>query len=239
MKNYTAQGFVLRRYNLGEADKILTIFTYELGKIKVVAKGVRRGKAKLAGHLEPFCLVNLRFVKGKSLDLIIGAEATKIYAIQDKQESALLSAYLFNEILDKMLPEEQPNELAYGLLQESLEGLSEGIDALLVRQYFTLKFLQTIGSQPELAHTVLGSRHYVSYDSGEVVPTRPNAHYGLISDDTIKFWRLIYTNPLKSIARVEGIANILVESNSLLMHYYEYHFHLQFKSPKVFQDSSM
>lgn len=239
MRNYQLTGFVLRRYNLGEADKILTIFSQQHGKVKAVAKGVRRGSAKLAGHLEPFCEVKLRLVKGKSLDIIIGAEAVKIHDMQNLNEQALLSAYLMCEMLDKMLPEGQANESGYDLLCESLAALVQKTDSLLVRQYFALKFLQTIGSQPELSNTSIGSRHYLAYDSGEIVTSRPNTHYGIMSDATIKLWRLIYTNPIAQIARIEGIEPILAESNSLLMHYYEYHFHLRFKSLKIFQDSAL
>ncbi len=239
MRNYQLTGFVLRRYNLGEADKILTIFSQQNGKVKAVAKGVRRGSAKLAGHLEPFCEVKLRLVRGKNLDIIIGAEAVEIYDIQNQNEQALLSAYLMSEVLDKMLPEGQANEVAYVLLSEALSALVHEISPILVRQYFALKFLQSIGSQPELSNTSIGSRHYLAYDSGEIVTSRPNTHYGIMSDATIKLWRLIYTNPLMQIARIEGIEPILNESDNLLMHYYEYHFHLRFKSLKIFQDSAL
>ena len=236
MREYNLEGFVLRRFSLGEADRILTVFSREKGKIKLVAKGVRRGKAKLAGHLEPFCEVRLRVIKGKSLDIIIGAEATKHYDITSLEQDALSSAYLMCEILDRMLPEEQPNEPAFELLQSSLTSITNAVPAVLARQYFALKFLQTSGSQPDLSGTRLGSRHYLVYESGEIATARPNTHYGIISDETIKFWRLIYTNPLNQVARVGINAQILDEGEKLLMRYYEYHFSLKFKSLKVFQD---
>ncbi|MBA3678863.1 DNA repair protein RecO [Candidatus Saccharibacteria bacterium] len=235
MKNYSATGLVLRRHNLGEADRILTIFTREKGKIKVVAKGVRRGKAKLAGHLEPFCEIELRFVKGRNLDLVIGAEATHIFRLPMQIEDTLVTSYTILEILSKMLPEEQPNETAYDLLVEVLTILCEDINPHLVTQYFSLKFLQTIGSQPDLDDTVPGSRHYLAYDSGQVLPQRPHEHYGIISDETIKLWRLIYTNPLNQIARINEVNDVLLEGENLLTQYYQYHFNLKFVSPKVFQ----
>jgi len=236
MREYSLEGFVLRRYNLGEADRIITLFSKQKGKIKLVAKGVRRGKAKLAGHLEPFCDIKLRVIRGKSLDIIIGAEATKIYDVTKLDEDGLSSCYLMSEVLDKMLPEEQPNEPAYELLQYCLDLITINFSAALVRQYFALKFLQTSGSQPELSNTKLGSKHYLNYETGEVVAFRPNTHYGIISDSTIKLWRLIYTNPLQQIARVDVSSTIFTESEQLLMRFYDYHFGLRFKSLKVFQD---
>jgi DNA repair protein RecO len=240
MKYYEVNGFVLRRYNLGEADKMLVIFSQEFGKIKAIAKSVRKASAKLAGHLEPFCEVKLRLVKGRNLDIIIGAEVVEIYNKSSASSNDIFTGYLELEILDKMLPEGQPNVPAYNLLKETLKTQFTGSsNARLASQYFGLKFLYTIGSQPSLDNTTLGKKHYLAYDSGEVVSERPNSHYGIMSDDTIKFWRLIYSQSLKQITRVNGIEKILPESESLLMHYYEYHFHLKFKSQKIFQDSAM
>ena len=162
MREYNLEGFVLRRFSLGEADRILTVFSREKGKIKLVAKGVRRGKAKLAGHLEPFCEVRLRVIKGKSLDIIIGAEATKLYDITSLEQDALSSAYLMCEILDRMLPEEQPNEPAFELLQSSLTSITNGVPAVLARQYFALKFLQTSG----LEEFFYKQSIYASYSAG-------------------------------------------------------------------------
>ncbi len=235
MREQSLTGFVLRRYNLGEADRIISFYSLEKGKVKLVAKGIRKGKAKLSGHLEPYCLIDIRVVGNKSLATIIGAEARELFNFQSIDEEILMSAHLINEIMDKMLPEDQPNESAYDLYVECISEVRE-VDPQLLRQYFSLKLLVCLGSQPELGGTVAGSRHYLSYDSGEVVPFHPNSHYGIISDKTIKFWRLVYKNPLEQLARISGIDEIFKESEKLIFHYYEYHFGLRFKSLGVFQE---
>ncbi|MFQ5886561.1 MAG: DNA repair protein RecO, partial [Anaerolineae bacterium] len=71
---YRAEAIVLRRMNLGEADRLLTLYTPEWGKIRVVAKGVRKPTSRKAGHLELFTHSRLLIAKGRSLDIVTQAE---------------------------------------------------------------------------------------------------------------------------------------------------------------------
>ena len=76
MSVYRDQGVVLRTQKLGEADRIITLFTKEHGRIKAVAKGVRRTKSKFGARLEPTSFVDLQLYAGKSLDIV--TEVTSI-----------------------------------------------------------------------------------------------------------------------------------------------------------------
>jgi hypothetical protein len=67
---YRLSGIVLRRRDLGEADRLLTVFTRDRGKVTLLAKGVRRAASRKAGHLEPFTHTDLLVAKGASLDLV-------------------------------------------------------------------------------------------------------------------------------------------------------------------------
>ncbi|MCS7001958.1 MAG: DNA repair protein RecO, partial [Dehalococcoidia bacterium] len=77
---YRTEAVVLRRHNLGEADKILTLLTPTYGLVRAVAKGVRRPKAKLAGHLDLLCRSDLLIAKGLNLDVVTGAALIDGYA---------------------------------------------------------------------------------------------------------------------------------------------------------------
>ncbi len=238
MKYREIEGFVLSYINLGEADRIITIFALEEGKLKAVAKGVRRSKAKLTGHLEPFTKVKIRLAKGRNLDIIIGAQAIQIFDFSTLSQEGLYTAYIVLETINRLSMESQVNKAAYKLIQEVFNGLKEGINPLIIRQYFGLRFLATIGSQPDLTDTKLGVPHYLVYDSGLISRVKPNGHYGIMSVDTIKFWRLLLSNSLSSLSRLTKITEPLREGEQLLMRYYEYHFDLVFRSTKVFQDST-
>ena len=80
MPLYQDEGVVLRTAKLGEADRILTLLTRDHGKVRAVAKGVRRTKSRFGGRLEPFMRVALLIAEGRSLDVVSQAESIAAYA---------------------------------------------------------------------------------------------------------------------------------------------------------------
>jgi DNA repair protein RecO (recombination protein O) len=78
---YRTEGIVLRRQNLGEADRLTTVYTLNYGKLRLVAKGVRRLRSRKAGHLEPFTRVALLIARGRELDIITQAEAIQDFLV--------------------------------------------------------------------------------------------------------------------------------------------------------------
>src|SRR3990172_13347205 len=76
---YRTEAVILRRQDLGETDRLLTLFSPAQGKLRVVAKGVRRPGSRKAGHLEPFSRVDLLLARGRELDVITQAEAVSLY----------------------------------------------------------------------------------------------------------------------------------------------------------------
>lgn len=236
MKYYELNSYILSRKNFFEADRIITLFSYEQGKTQAIAKGVRLSKAKLAGKLEPFNKCKLRLVIGRNLDIIVGAEPIKMHDYSKLTPDALRILYLISEIISRLSAEHQTNTAAFDLFEESTKALLDGINPVLTAQYFGLNFLQSIGSQPELIDTKQHSRHYLAYDSGRITTLKPNSHYGIISEATIKLWRLIVAHNIAYLQKVTNIQQALVEGYKLMLHYYEYHFDFQPKSLKVFQD---
>lgn len=236
MKYYELNSYILSRKNVFEADKIITLFSYEIGKSQAIAKGVRLSKAKLAGNLEPFNKCKLRLVKGRNLDIIVGVEPSKMHDYSKLPAERLQVLYLISEILSRLSADHQPNTKAFDLFEESSNALVDSIDPVLIAQYFGLNFLQSIGSQPELIDTKQHSRHYLAYDSGKITTLKPNSHYGIISESTIKLWRLIVAHNITYIQKITNLQQALEEGYKLMLHYYEYHFDFQPKSLKVFQD---
>ncbi len=238
MKYYYLTGFVVGRMSLGEADRIITLFTKEIGKTKVVAKGIRKSNARLSGYLEPFNEINIRLTKAKSLDIIIGAQAKAIFDVSKQKENGLVTSYYMNELIARLLAEDQANIKVYNLYKECLQGVIDNINPRLIRHYFALRFLQALGLEPDLTSANSSSNNYFVYENTSIVNTRPNKHYGILSITTIKLWRLILNNNLDSIKNIQNIMPALQEGERLVNNYYEYHFDLLPKSLKVFQDSA-
>src|SRR5215472_14024187 len=78
-RTYRTEAIVLRRKDIGEADRILTLFTPQLGKVRAVAKGIRKPRSRKAGHLELFTCTRLLLAVGRDLDIITQAEGLEPY----------------------------------------------------------------------------------------------------------------------------------------------------------------
>jgi DNA repair protein RecO (recombination protein O) len=143
---YTAEGIILRKRNVRDSDRLLTVLTREHGKIQVLAKGVRKITSRRAGHLEVFCHVRLTIHKGKSYDGI--SEATSIVrtiAFEDDLTSVTL-AYICCELVDKLLPDHQEQQDVFLLLAETLDTVTmhTAHPETLIDE-FTTKLLHLLG----------------------------------------------------------------------------------------------
>src|SRR5512145_916664 len=119
-RSQRVEAVVLRHSNWGEADRMLTLFTRELGKLRVVAKGARRVRSRKAGHLEPFTRVALMLARGRDLWIVTQAETVDAYLpLRENLEQIANASYVI-ELLDRFTYEEGANRPLYQLLVETL-----------------------------------------------------------------------------------------------------------------------
>jgi DNA repair protein RecO (recombination protein O) len=177
---YRAEGVVLRRQDFGEADRLTTIYTRNLGKLRLVAKGVRKPRSRKSGHLEPFTRVKLLIARGRQLDIITQAEAIETYPNIGSDLITLGHASYIVELLDRFSVEErEDNRQLYNLLLSSLDRLSSGEEEpWAVILFFELRLLGFAGYRPELFQCVhCGEKiealdQYFSFQLGGVVCPR-------------------------------------------------------------------
>jgi DNA repair protein RecO (recombination protein O) len=153
MPSYRAEAIVLRTHKLGEADRIITLLTRERGKIRAVAKGVRRTKSKFGARLEPFSRVDLLVFEGKSLDIITQAESLNAYGQDLALDYSLWTAgQTMLETADRLTSEELISaEAQYLLLVGALRSLVSGEHASsLVLDAYLLRSLSMAGYSPTL-----------------------------------------------------------------------------------------
>lgn len=157
MPTYRDEGVVLRTHKLGEADKIITFLTRDHGKVRAVARGVRRTKSKFGARLEPFTHVDLLLATGRNLDVV--AEAVTIHAYSEQLGSdypRFTSGQVVLETADRLVSEErQPARRQYALLVGALHALARGTSdgprpASLVMDSYLLRALATAGLAPSL-----------------------------------------------------------------------------------------
>ncbi len=147
---YRVDAVVLRRHDLGEADRLLTLFTRETGKLRAVAKGARKPSSRKAGHIELFTHSRLLLAKGRSLDIITQAETIEPFLRIRGDLMRTSYAYYLAELVDRFSEEGDENPLVFRLLLESLRGLSNRGDAELLTRAFELGILALSGYRPEL-----------------------------------------------------------------------------------------
>src|SRR5438874_12347061 len=138
---YKSEAIVIKRINLGEADKILTVFTPSFGKLRVVAKGVRKVSSRLAGHVELFTRSQMLLAKGRNLDIVTQSETVDAFRPLHDDLSRLARASYAAELLDKLTPDALENYPAYKLIVETFQLLSTDADPDRVLRWFEVQLL--------------------------------------------------------------------------------------------------
>ena len=150
-RTYRAEAIVLRTVDLGEADRILVLFTRHIGKIHVVAKGIRRATSRMAGHAEPLTHATYQLARGRDLDVLTGAEARAIYPALREDLGRIAAGWYCAELIDRFTVEHAPAAPLFDLLETALRHLNAGFAAPLVCRWFDLHLLDRSGFRPELA----------------------------------------------------------------------------------------
>src|SRR5947209_2803974 len=138
MPLYPEQGIILRTMRLGEADRIVTIFTQGSGKVRAVAKGVRKTKSRFGGRLEPFSHVDLLLYRGRDLDIVTQCETiTSFRAVREDYERFAAGEAIL-EATDRVAEERERNVRQFMLLLGALRALGGGEDPASVVDAYLL-----------------------------------------------------------------------------------------------------
>ena len=151
---YRTEAIILRRQTFGEADRLLTVYTPGLGKIRVLAKGVRKPTSRKAGHVELFTHATLLVAKGKSLDIVTQAETINAFSPLRVDLTRAGCGYYLAELVDRFTEEGEENRRLFEAVLSALLRLSEAEDTDLVLRYFDLRLLDCVGYRPQLFRCV-------------------------------------------------------------------------------------
>ncbi len=236
MANFKVRGIILKRSNFGEADRILTIFTDKLGKIRALGKGIRKQNSRLGGSLEPFCLGNLVIAEGRNLDIITEAEILEcFFELRNNLKSTNLSYYLA-EVVDKLTAEHEKHLEVYELLLEVLNNINR-VDEKILLSYFELNFLAAVGYYPELdkcltcSEKILPKDNYFDFNEGGLVCGACHERSGQsISQTSIKLLRLFLNNDLRVIRRIKLKKKEIEEISSVTENYLKHIHQFDFNS---------
>ena len=150
MSLYRDQGIVLRTYKLGEADRIVVFCTRGHGKVRAVAKGVRKTRSRFGGRLEPTSHVQLQLHRGRGeLDVVTQTESVDQFREVREDLGRLGKAMAMLEAVDRVGVDREPDGALYRMLLGGLRSLDAGDSALVVPAFY-LKLLAHDGVGPEV-----------------------------------------------------------------------------------------
>ena len=197
---FRTEGVILARRNFSEADRILTIYTRDYGKIIALAKGVRRPRSRKAGHLELGNWCRVFIAKGKNLDLLTEVELRRSFGIVDFSEKKANKIYHLLELVDNLTAEKQKSLPVFILLVGFLKRVADGEDFNLISSAFKIKLLSTLG--------FFSSKNFRNSKVKNVFEILENADFGKIKEEI----RLTDGSYLKLLQFLDSIIENLTQT---------------------------
>jgi DNA repair protein RecO (recombination protein O) len=241
-RSVLVHAIVLRHSDWGEADRLVSLFTRERGKVRAVVKGARKITSRKGGHLEPFTHVKLQVARGRS-DLLIVTQADTIdpfLPLRDSLELAGNASYIL-EIIERFVYEgEGPNPTLFRILLNTLKRLETEPEPWLPVRYYEMRVLDYLGFRPQLqecancAREIKAQAQYFSYAAGGAVCPRcggglPNM--ALISVEALKYLRHFQRSSYADAHRARPSEAIKKEIEILLQNYFTYLLERELNSP--------
>jgi len=146
---YNTEAVVLKKTDLGEADSILTLYTPHLGKLRAVAKGVRRPRSKLGGHVELLTYSEMLLAQSQGLDIVTQSQTIESFLpLRDDLWRTSWALYAV-ELIDRFTAEGEENYPLFKLLVDTLHWLCHARHGEIILRCFELRLLKYLGYQPQ------------------------------------------------------------------------------------------
>ena len=154
MHSYTTDAIILKRFNLGEADRVLTLLTRDRGRVSAIGRGIRRTKSRLGGHLELFSHSQLGLSEGRTFDTITSADLVEPHTGLSTFIERVNAAHYVAEAVLKLTVDEQIVDRLFELVAATFAQLAKTSETAALLAGFQLKLLALLGHQPTLDRCV-------------------------------------------------------------------------------------
>ena len=230
-RNYQTEAFIVKKTKLGEADRILTLYTPHLGKIQAVAKGVRRPRSKLSGHLELLTHSQVSLARGKNLDTVIGSQTINGY-LPLKSDLGLTSYALYIiELVNQFTADHVEDKSLFDLLVETMNRLCQSDNKELLLRHFELHLLNEVGYRPRLEQCVScqsslkNSNGYFCPGAGGALCPRCSHSQSFryrVSINGLEVFRLLQGDNQNIINNLNISNNLSIELEGIMKRYIKY-----------------
>ena len=240
-RSISAYAIVLRHADWGEADRLVTLYTREQGKLRAVAKGARKVTSRKAGHLEPFTHVKLQLARGRSLFVVTQADTVDAYLPLRETLVMTGTASYVVELLDRFVYEEEgANPTLFRLLAETLKRLTTGEEPWLAVRYYEMRLLDFLGFRPQLfecancGREIKAEDQFFSFSAGGVIC--PRCGRGLpnltsITMDALKYLRHFQRSSYAESRQARPTDGVRDEVEKLMQGYFTYLLERELNSP--------
>lgn len=222
MKQLVTTAIILSRTDYGEADRILILLTPDQGKLRLLARGVRRVKSKLAGGIELFSVSTITFARGRGeMGTLVSTRLVKHYASIVTDITRTMTGYDLIKQLNK-ITEDSPEPEYFELLKQAFEALDDvDVPVPLTQFWFTAQLLRLGGHTPNLQTDDTGRKlvadqlYDFDFDRQTFVA---NPLSGRFEANHIKFLRLVFAgNTPKALLHVQGVGMLLRDCSVLII----------------------
>jgi len=244
-RNYQTEAIIIKKTKLGEADRIFTLYTPHLGKIQGFAKGVRRPRSKLAGHLELLTHSLVSLARGRNIDTITGSQTINSFLpLKSDLDLASYALYL-TELVNRFTPDEEENQPLFQLLLDSLQQLCQANNKELALRYFELQLLDKVGYRPQLqqcvsCHSPLEpvTNYFCPAAGGMLCPhCQPDQPPGYpLSPEALKMLRFLQASDYPTARRLKLTPELSRQLEILLRDYLQYLLEREIKSTAWLND---
>jgi len=236
---YQTSGIIIKRHKFGEADRLVTLFTADFGKLRAIAKGAMRPGSKLGGNVELLTHSHLMLARGRNLDIVTQAQAIDIFLpIRDSLKLMSCGFYL-SELVDTFTEENVEDREMFNLFLNTLRELAEAREGERILRYFELRLLNHLGYRPQLGKCANCSRllppevNYFSPAQGGVLCREcgyPDMGARTISVNALKVLRFWLHSDFATASRVKLSVELTREIKSLMRELIHYILEKQLKS---------
>ena len=238
-RTYQTEAIIIKKTKLGEADRILTLYTPDLGKIQAVAKGVRRPRSKLAGHLELLTHSLVSLARGRNLDTIIGSQTINSFLPLKSDLKLTAYALYLAELVNQFTADHMENRPLFHLLLETMQELCQAANSDLLLRYFEMHLLNEVGYRPQLQQCVICHQplqpviNSFSASAGGLLC--PNCRFSEpfaypLSVNAQKVLRLLQDGDWTLVSRLKLTPELSFELESVMRHYLRYLLERELKS---------
>ncbi len=245
-RSFRVEAIVLRHRDWGEADRLLTLYTRQRGKLRALAKGARKIRSRKAGHLQPFTHITLELARARGPYIITQVETLEAYLPLRENLNLTGNASYLAELLDQFTyEEEETNTALFNLLRESLKHLALGEETWIITRNYEMRLLDYLGFRPRLFRCAVCSAEikaeaqFFSAEQGGVLCPRCGLHHPAarrVDVETLRYLRHFQRSSYQEARRADPSPKIRAEVERLMQFYLTYILERGLNSPQFLRE---